>query len=95
MSADTSVILKRELPSGDWVVLRRMLLGNVRLSLCDRDPDDVSCFHSPNYCYHNVGRAILAVQEWDGEGDPEGWVRHIESGRRRPDGDASQEYVNP
>jgi len=29
------------------------------------------------------------------EGEPEGWVRHIETGRRRPDGEEDREYINP
>jgi hypothetical protein len=31
---------------------------------------------------------------WDGTGEPEGWFRHPASGRRRPDCDPAQEYVN-
>jgi hypothetical protein len=27
--------------------------------------------------------------------EPEGWYRHIETGRRRPEGDPSKEYINP
>lgn len=35
----------------------------------------------------------LAMLEWDGEGEPEGWTRHVFTGRRRPGGDATQEHV--
>jgi hypothetical protein len=40
---------------------------------------------------HDAGwRAALG---WDGEGEPEGWYRHPQSGRRRPDGDPTKEFV--
>lgn len=38
--------------------------------------------------------AVAALIEWDGTGEPEGWIRHPMTGRRRPGGDASKEYVN-
>ena len=47
------------------------------------------------WCYDNAFDAILAAKDWDGKGDdpPHGWHRHIGSGRRRPDGDPTREYV--
>jgi hypothetical protein len=38
---------------------------------------------------------VRALREWDGNGEPDGWMRHPDSGRRRPDGDAAREYVEP
>jgi len=35
------------------------------------------------------------MEAWDGEGEPTGWMRHPASGRRRPGGDETKEYVNP
>lgn len=37
--------------------------------------------------------AIAAFLEWNGTGDPEGWIRHPDTGRRRPNGDLSREFV--
>jgi hypothetical protein len=34
-----------------------------------------------------------AALGWDGQGEPEGWYRHPQSGRRRPEGDPSREFV--
>lgn len=31
---------------------------------------------------------------WDGIGEPEGWFRNPKTGRRRPDGDKEQEYID-
>lgn len=34
-----------------------------------------------------------AALGWDGDGEPQGWYRHVQSGRRRPEGDPAREYV--
>lgn len=50
------------------------------------------------WCYpkKDLATAILAAAFWDGVGDPpDGWVRHIGSGRRRPDGTPESEHVAP
>jgi len=41
--------------------------------------------------------AVAAAQAWDIalQPEPDGWMRHPISGRRRPGGDATQEYVYP
>lgn len=33
------------------------------------------------------------MNKWDGGGEPTGWMRNPKTGRRRPDGDAAQEWV--
>lgn len=47
------------------------------------------------WCYPDRERASEAFLAWQssGESEPSGWHRHPPSGRRRPDGDASREYV--
>src|SRR5436309_3043308 len=39
--------------------------------------------YEDRWCYHEPLRALLALREWNGAGDPEGWHRHPYSGRRR------------
>ena len=34
-----------------------------------------------------------AALGWDGNGEPEGWYRHVPSGRRRPGGDPAKEHT--
>jgi len=85
-------LYKRALDDGRVLYLQAMLGSNLRISL-SRDEHDMG-FHS-NYCFHDTYDAWRGAIGWDGQGDPEGWVRHIETGRRRPDGDAEREYVNP
>lgn len=48
------------------------------------------------WCYNTYVEARTALESWDGAYDtePQGWHRHPPTGRRRPNGDASQEYVN-
>jgi hypothetical protein len=48
--------------------------------------------------YNDSDAAWRAVLGWDGEGDPEGWVRFWAYGqipRRRPDGTPASEFVAP
>lgn len=50
------------------------------------------------WCYpkHSVGIVIAALHAWDGNNDPpDGWMKEVGTGRRRPDGDPSREYVEP
>lgn len=47
---------------------------------------------------YDVGQADAAWRAalgWDGYDEPEGWYRHVQSGRRRPDGDPAREFVQP
>lgn len=39
--------------------------------------------------------AAAAFARWQDDVEPEGWTRHHPSNRRRPDGDATREYVRP
>jgi hypothetical protein len=55
--------------------------------------DDV--MYEDRWCYHTEASALIALNNWTGVGEPAGWHRHPFSGRRRPDGDASKEYVQP
>lgn len=48
------------------------------------------------WCYANEPVAREALDEWQNrnfEGEPIGWHRHPDTGRRRPEGDADQERI--
>jgi hypothetical protein len=52
--------------------------------------------HGDRWCYESYEGAMVALFAWehrDGEGEPNGWHRHPDSGRRRPDGDPTREYI--
>lgn len=38
------------------------------------------------WCYHTKEAAQAALNNWNGEGEPDGWHRHPASGRRRHNG---------
>ena len=61
-----------------------IVVGKVGNKLCYDD----------RWCYHDDATAAKALVQWDGIGEPLGWHRHPATGRRRPDGDSSGEYVN-
>lgn len=54
--------------------------------------------YEDRWCYDSRESAQGALVNWflndDRDPEPTGWHRHPSSGRRRPDGDASKEYVN-
>jgi hypothetical protein len=54
--------------------------------------------YDDRWCFDTFGLALHALAEWQArgfEGEPIGWHRHPDSGRRRPEGDPAKEYVNP
>lgn len=77
-----------------------MAFGNLRIV---ETRDDLSV--GRGWCYaqgdrrpleHLLG-VIAAALAWDGEEDtePDGWIKEVGTGRRRPEGDATREYVAP
>lgn len=81
----------RPLGDGRAVFLLPMLLGNLRLAIGlmgDLCFDDGWC-----YQFEQREAAWRAALGWNGEGEPEGWYRHPDTGRRRPGGDVAKEVV--
>jgi len=49
--------------------------------------------YEDRWCFKDYETASKAMDQWDGTGEPEGWHRHPNTGRRRrPDG---TEYIDP
>lgn len=79
----------RELSDGRAVWLDDLLFGGLRLGIgtvSEQSYDDVWCYQA-----HQADAAWRAALGWDGEGEPEGWYRHPQSGRRRPGGDPARQ----
>ena len=79
------------LPDGRAVFLMPLFGGNLRLGIGELGSpclDDVWCYQAPQ-----TDLAWRAALGWDGDGEPEGWYRHPDTGRRRPGGEASKEVV--
>lgn len=59
--------------------------------ICGRTADRAG--YEDRWCYEDLGSAVAAFEAWDGTGEPGGWHRHPNSGRRRPKGDPAAEYL--
>lgn len=84
-----------DLLGGDrWVGIKRLLFHwTMHIGMIG---DTVG--YDDRYCYQTLDLAGRGLDEWRSrgfEGEPTGWHRHPRTGRRRPGGDASAEYVNP
>jgi hypothetical protein len=77
--------------TGRYGMTKRLLFHYTLLSgpICD-----VETGYDKRWCYDadvtNVEKALAA---WNGNGDPEGWHRDPNTGRRRPNGDATKQYI--
>lgn len=84
------IVYERQLPDGREISVT-LLIFNYRICIGDHSTYD------DGWCYpHTLGKAFVlaAARAWDGEGDPpDGWIKHLGSGRRRTDGDPAREYV--
>jgi hypothetical protein len=89
--AGADYLFARVLGDGRAVYLLDMAMGNARLVIGDAG----SMYYDDGWCYQRdeSDAAWRAALGWDGEGEPDGWSRHPETGRRRPGGDATKEYV--
>lgn len=81
----------RPLGDGRAVFLLPRLFGNLRVAIGDVG----SIYLDDGWCYQaeQSDAAWRAALGWDGDGEPEGWYRHPDTGRRRPDGDPLREFV--
>lgn len=80
---------KKVFEDGRVAYLHRTIF-NLRISI---SPDEQAQTFDEFYCFHDFSAASKAMEEWDGKGDPDGWVRHVPTNRRRPDGDPRDEYI--
>ncbi len=85
-----SLPLNRNLDDGRVLYVYPLTFGRARLGI---SPNAESGVFDDVWDYDDMEAAVAAMHEWDGQGDPEGWMRHPSTGRRRPDGDASKEYI--
>ena len=79
--------------TGQIACIHKLLFTHAVLLL---DKESWMDFYIDRWCYSNERDAVDALNAWDGINtkEPQGWHRHPNTGRRRPDGDASQEYIN-
>lgn len=83
-------VYHRALSDGREITVYPLVMSTGRVCVGEQ----ASHTYDDAYCYETVELAVLAASVWDGDGDPpEGWFRHVGSGRRRPAGDPGREYI--
>jgi hypothetical protein len=90
--AGGNYLFVRVLPDGHILYLLEWRAHGVQLSVGLGDG-----YFSDTWIYdvEQADAGWRAALGWDGEGEPDGWHRHPQSGRRRPDGDPAKEFVRP
>jgi hypothetical protein len=85
-------LFARVLADGRLAYLLEWRVGGVQLSVGLGDG-----YFSNTWIYdvEQADAGWRAALGWDGEGEPDGWYRHPQSGRRRPGGDPAKEFVRP
>ena len=87
MAAD-GALYYRALPHGLYITVWPMGWGQGYLCVGD------GWVHDSTYAYYPMDKAVEAARLWSGEGDPiDGWHRHMQSGRRRENGDPNKETI--
>lgn len=82
----------RETSDGQFIaVARKMYTHSVLIGQIT----NADCFYDSHWCYTTREQAMAAAENWDPprEVEPAGWFRHPMTGRRRPQGDPSREFV--
>lgn len=102
--------LKIRTPNGRLLTIEPLLFGAAAVKVTNRhirsaigrtpvidftDDEFDMGFCDEVFTYESVVKAWAAVLNWDGKGEPQGWVRHQPSNRRRSGGDPAREYVAP
>lgn len=78
----------RTLPDGRILELWRYIF-NIRLTVSQ--PESHGLFYEDAWCFKDAALAATALEQWSGEGEPDGWIKHPTTGRWRPDGDRTRE----
>jgi hypothetical protein len=77
---------------GHWIGIQRLMFHYTMHKGAIGD----DCGYDDRWCFQDQVIADYALTEWkarDFKGEPIGWHRHPRTGRRRPGGDATQEYL--
>jgi hypothetical protein len=86
-------LARRMLPDGREVTVQPLTFRRARITV---GPPVQQGTWDQCWDYDDMLTAVAAMLAWDGQGDPaDGWVRHLPSHRRRPDGDPAKEHIRP
>lgn len=88
---ENGFIARKDLPDGRYTTLTPQIF-TTKLTI-SRAGDEYGWYEA--YEYDDPGKAAASFEAWEGNGEPDGWIRAVPSMRRRPDGDPSKEHVAP
>jgi len=87
---DNGYLLPLPLAGGRWAAILPLMYTHAIVT--GRIEDRTG--YDNRWCYPTLNGAARALVSWDGTGDPpDGWIRQPGTGRRRPDGDPTAEYI--
>jgi hypothetical protein len=83
----------RLLPDGRAVWIQRKMFTH---AITVGRADNGGTFDT-HWCYESEAQALAALEKWNPfeQEEPEGWFRHVDTGRRRPGGDPAKQYIGP
>lgn len=90
--SDDNCFISRTFEDGECWALTGRLLGAVAIT---RSFSETHYGWEEEFMYadYSAGLAALLCFNRKTEGEPQGWIRHVPTMRRRPGGDASKETV--
>ena len=91
MNVDEGYVIIRDYPNGIRAGVVPLITGTGRIVIGSLR--NWSTGYDEAFCYDTVGEAVIALLQWNGVGEPDGWFRNPGTGRRRPDGDKAKEYI--
>jgi hypothetical protein len=68
----------KPLPGGRWAAIWPKAFTHAIITGAIGD----AAGYADSWCYETLVQAWLALGRWDGPGEPEGWIRHPDTGRR-------------
>lgn len=78
LECENGYLFVRLLPDGRWGAVQRLMFTGA--IIVGRMGDMVAL--DDRWCYRDVESARVALDAWDGSGEPVGWHRHPATGRR-------------
>lgn len=91
-------IARRVLQGGRIVHVVPLTFGRARLCVVAKNvaEDQVPQMgYVDAFDFASTADALEAMDKLKPNEEPNGWIRHPASGRRRPEGDASKEFISP
>jgi len=90
---DEGFIKRRKLDDGRWLFVMPYSYGQAHFGISMAPPLERVGVFADFWIFPNVDSALIALDQWDGIGEPNGWYRHHATARRRPNGDPALEYI--